>query len=113
MDILVISTDLMERSVIQQVLEHSGHRVTLVENAKDAWTSITEKGMRFVIADASTQEHGIHQLIQQVRSNPNYFGHTYILLLLNKGQNGKLIASLGVGADDYLNKPIAPQELAD
>jgi diguanylate cyclase (GGDEF)-like protein len=32
-------------------------------------------------------------------------------LLINKGQNGELISSLGIGADDYLNKPVAPQEL--
>ena len=111
MDILVISNDLMERSIIQQVLEHSDHKITFVENIKDAWKLITENKFRFVIADASTQEQGIHQLIQHVRSNPSLFGHTYILLLLNKGQNGTLVASLGVGADDYLNKPVAPQEL--
>lgn len=111
MNILVISNDLMERSVIQQVLDHSDHKVTFVEEAKNAWTLISEEGYRFVIADASTQEQPTHQLIQHIRSNPGLYGHTYILLLLTKGQNGNLIASLGVGADDYLNKPVAPQEL--
>jgi two-component system cell cycle response regulator len=100
MDILVMSNDLMERS-----------KVTFVETVKEAWKSITENEFRFVITDASVQEQGVHQLIQHVRSNPSLFGHTYILLLLNKGQNGALVASLGVGADDYLNKPVAPQEL--
>jgi diguanylate cyclase (GGDEF)-like protein len=111
MNILVISNDLMERSVIQQVLDHSHHKVTFVDNAKDAWNLITEESIRFVIADASAQEQPVHQLIQQVRSNPELFGHTYILLLINKGQNGSLVSSLGVGADDYLNKPVATQEL--
>jgi two-component system cell cycle response regulator len=111
MDILVMSNDLMERSVIQQVLEHSDHKVTFVETVKEAWKAITENGLRFVIVDASEQEQGVYQLIQHVRSNPGLFGHTYILLLLKKGQNGTLVASLGVGADDYMNKPVAPQEL--
>ena len=111
MDILVISNDLMERSVIQQVLEHSDHKVNLVEDATEAWKLISENEIRFVIADASDREQAVHQFIQRVRSNPSLFGHTYILLLLNKGQNGTLVATLGVGADDYLNKPIAPQEL--
>ena len=111
MNILVISNDLMERTVIQQVLIHSDHKVIFVEDAKDAWKLIAEEGYRFVIADASTQEQSTHQLIQHIRSNPGLFGHTYILLLLTKGQNGNLVASLGVGADDYLNKPVAPQEL--
>lgn len=111
MDILLIDNDLMERSVIQQVLEHSGHTVTYIETANEAWKLVVEKGIRFIIADASSQEQSVHQFIQHVRSNPNLFGHIYILLLLNRGQNGTLVASLGVGADDYLNKPVAPQEL--
>jgi len=111
MDILVISNDLMERSVIQQVLQHSNHNVTFAETTNDAWRLIVENGLRFVIVDASANEQSVHQLIQHARSNPNLPGHTYILLLINKGQNGNLVASLGVGADDYLNKPVAPQEL--
>jgi diguanylate cyclase (GGDEF)-like protein len=111
MDILLINNDLMERSVMQQVLEHSGHTFRYVENAQEAWKLITEKEIRFIIADASDQEQSVHQLIQHIRSNPKLFGRIYILLLVNKGENGTLIASLGVGADDYLNKPVAPQEL--
>jgi len=111
MDILVINDDLMERSVIKQVLEHSNHKVTFVPNVREAWKLIVEDGFRFAIIDASLEEQSVHQFIQHVRSNPNIPGHTYILLLINKGQNGKLVSSLGIGADDYLNKPVAPQEL--
>jgi len=111
MDILVINDDLMERSVIKQVLEHSQHKVTFVPNIREAWKLIVEDGFRFAIIDASLDEQSVHQFIQHVRSNPNIPGHTYILLLINKGQNGKLVSSLGIGADDYLNKPVAPQEL--
>ena len=111
MDILVINTDLMDRSVIQQVLEHSDHKVTFTENPGEAWKLITDGHLRFVIADASGQGQSIHHLIQQARSKPELVGQIYFLLIINKGQNGNLISSLGVGADDYLNKPIIPQEL--
>lgn len=111
MDILVINTDLMDRSVIQQVLEHSDHKVTFTENPGEAWKLIADGHFRFVIADASGQGQSIHHLIQQARSKPELVGHVYILILISKGQNGNLVSSLGVGADDYLNKPIIPQEL--
>lgn len=111
MDILVINDDLMERSVIQQVLGHSQHKVTFVPSVREAWKLIIEDGFRFVIVDAAIEEQSIHQFIQHVRSNPNLPGHTYILILINKGQTGKLVSSLGIGADDYLNKPVSPQEL--
>ena len=111
MDILVVNSDLMDRSVIQQVLEHSGHKVTFTESPGEAWKMVADGLFRFVIADASGQGQGIHHLIQQSRSKPELVGHVYILILITKGQNGNLVSSLGVGADDYLNKPIIPQEL--
>jgi len=111
MDILVINDDLMERTVIKQVLIHSDHKVTFVPSVRDAWKRIVEDGFRFVIVDVAGEEQSVHQLIQHVRSHPDLPGHTYFLLLVKKGQNGTLVASLGIGADDYLNKPVAPQEL--
>lgn len=111
MDILVINTDLMDRSVIQQVLQHSNHRVAFTENPGEAWKLIADGRFRFIIADASGQGQSIHHLIQQARSKPELIGLIYFLLVIQKGQDGDLIASLGIGADDYLNKPIIPQEL--
>jgi diguanylate cyclase (GGDEF)-like protein len=111
MEILVINDDLMERTVIQQVLQRSNHKISFIPSVREAWKLITEDGFRFVIVDASVEEESVLQFIQHVRSNLNLPGHTYILLLINKGQNGKLVSSLGIGADDYLNKPVAPQEL--
>lgn len=111
MDILVINGDMMERSAIQQVLEHSGHKVSFVAAVREAWELIPKGRFRFVIVDASSEEESVHQFIQQVRGNPNLPGEVYILLIVNKGQDGKLISTPGVGADDYLNKPVTPQEL--
>jgi diguanylate cyclase (GGDEF)-like protein len=111
MDILVINTDLMDRSVIQQVLQHSNHQVTFAENPGEAWKLIADGSFRFIIADASEQGQSVHQLIQHVRSKPELVGQVYFLLIIIKGQDGNLISSLGAGADDYLNKPIIPQEL--
>ncbi len=109
MKILVINDDLLERSVIQQVLEHREHKVTFVEHAREAWKPISEDGFRFVIVDASREEGSVQQLIKHVRDNPNLPGRIYILLLINKGQNGKLLSD--AGADDFINKPVVPQEL--
>lgn len=111
MDILVINDDLMERSVIQQVLQHSQHKVRFVPTVREGWKLLSEEGLRFVIVDASREEGIVQQFVQHIRDNPNLPGHTYILALINKGQDGKLISGLGQGADDYLNKPVVPQEL--
>ncbi|MFZ5819142.1 MAG: GGDEF domain-containing protein [Chloroflexota bacterium] len=111
MDILVLTSDVMERSVIQQVLQRSGHQVTFTHSIEDAWRRIKEGAFRFMILDAEAQEQGVHPLIEKVRSVAASIGRVYIMLLTSKGRNGGLVAALGVEADDYLLKPIAPQEL--
>ena len=37
MKILVINNDLMERTVIQQVLQVNGHEIVLADNSDAAW----------------------------------------------------------------------------
>jgi len=111
MDILVINTDLVDRSVIQQVLEHGGHQVTFVENAEDGWKLIADGHFRFVIADVSTQEQDIYHIIRQAHARSGSVGQTYFLILVKKGLSEQLNGGLEAGADDYLNTPIIPQEL--
>lgn len=110
MDILVLTSDLMERSVIQQVLQYSGHQITFTNNIDETWRRIKESAFRFIILDVEGQTGGIQSLIEKIRST-THLGRAYIMLLTPKGHHTNLVASLGVEADDYLLKPIAPQEL--
>jgi len=111
MDILVISNDITDRSVIKQVLEHGNHKVTFVKDVNEAQNNTPEGIFRFIIADAEGQEESIQQYIMGIRSNPKSAGHTYVLLLASKAQSGKFAAALDVNVDDYLNKPITPHEI--
>ena len=111
MNILVINNDLTERSVIQQVLEHNNHIVTFVKDVNEAQHANAESVFRFIIVDPNGQEQSIQDFIKNVRSIQKPAGHTYILLLVEKDHSGKLVTDLGINADDYLNKPVVPQEL--
>jgi len=86
MDILVLTSDLMERSVIQQVLQHSGHQMTFANSVDDAWRHLKEGAFRFVILDTETQAENVPSLIQKIRST-TALGRAYILLLTPKGRN--------------------------
>ena len=111
MNILVISNDLMERSVIQQVLENSGQKVTFAQDSNEAVNLIKQSDFRFIIIDESGQDQSIQQFTKNIRSSPNQNKHIYILLLISKDQKENIAVRLSEGADDYLNKPITPQEL--
>jgi two-component system chemotaxis response regulator CheY len=109
MKILVLNKDLMERTVIQQVLQYNGHEIIPAENSETAMRLLQEGDIRFIIADRATTDIDSTQFIQRLReAQPPYY--IYILLITPKVQDTDLTTPR-TGADDYLHKPIAPIEL--
>ena len=109
MKILVLSKDLKERTVIQQVLQNNGHELVQAEDSESAMQRLQEGGIRFVIADRITTDMDEKQFIKRVReAKPPYY--IYILLSTGKMQDDD-IAVTRTGVDDYLHKPVIPIEL--
>jgi two-component system, cell cycle response regulator len=109
MKILVLNNDLMERTIIQQVLQYNGHEIMTAENSDTAMQLLQEGDIRFVIADRATTDMEQKQFIKRVRdAEPPYY--IYILLITPKVQDTD-ITTPRTSADDYLHKPIIPIEL--
>lgn len=109
MKILVLSNDLNERKIIQQVVRQEGHEIIPAVDSEAAIQLLREGEVRFVIADRITTDIEQKQFIQRVRdAEPPYY--IYILLLTARVQESD-ITTPRAGADDYLNKPIVPIEL--
>ena len=109
MKILVLNKDLMERTIIQQVLAQEGHEIQSAEDSETAMQLLQREGLRFVIADRVTTDITEKQLIKRVRdAKPPYY--IYILVLTAKVEESD-ITTPRTGADDYLQKPIVPIEL--
>lgn len=109
MKILVLNNDVMERSVIHQVLQHNGHEIVMADNSEGAMQILQEGEVRFVIVDRNTTDMEEKQFIKRLRDAqpPHYI---YILLIATKVQDTDVTTPRG-GADDYLHKPIVPLEL--
>lgn len=109
MKILVLSKDLKERTVIQQVLGNSGHEIVVDEDSETAMQHLQEGGIHFVIADRASTDIDEKQFIKRVRdAKPPYY--IYILLITPKVQEND-IATPRTSADDYIHKPVIPIEL--
>jgi diguanylate cyclase (GGDEF)-like protein len=109
MKILVLNNDLMERSVIQQVLQANKYEVIAVGNSAGAIQLLREGDIQFVIADRATTDIDEKQFIQHLREEqPPYY--VYVVVITAKVQDIDLVNSR-IGADDYLHKPVAPVEL--
>lgn len=109
MKILVINNDLMERSVIQQVLQSNKHEVIPAGNTNAALQLLQEGDIRFVVADRVTTDIDEQGFIKRVReANPPYY--IYILQITAKVSDTD-VSNPNLGADDYLHKPVVPIEL--
>jgi len=109
MKILVLNNDLMECTVIQQVLQYNKHEISLAEDSDTAMQLLQEGEIRFVIADRASTDIDEKQFIKRLRdANPPY--SIYILLIASKVGDPDMAAPLA-SADDYLHKPIVPLEL--
>ena len=109
MKILVINNDMMERTVIQQVLQVNGHEIVMAENSDAAFQQLQHGEIRFVIADRVNTDIDEKGFIRKVRdAKPPYY--IYILLITPKVQDAD-VTTPRTGADDYLRKPIVPVEL--
>jgi two-component system chemotaxis response regulator CheY len=99
----------MERSVIQQVLQHNGHEVVNADDSDDAMQILQQGEIRFVIVERETTDMENKHFIKRLReAKPPY--HIYVLLIASKVQDTDITRPRG-GADDYLHKPIVPLEL--
>jgi two-component system chemotaxis response regulator CheY len=109
MKILVLNNDVMERTIIQQVLQYNKHEIVIVGKSEAAMQLLREGDIRFVIADRATTDIDETEFIKHLRdSNPPYY--IYILLIASKVGDTD-VTTPSAGADDYLHKPIVPLEL--
>ena len=109
MKVLVLNNDLMERSVIQQVLQSNKHEIISARDSAAAMQLLQEGDIRFVIADRATTDIDETQFIRRLReANPPFY--IYVLLISSKTNDMDVTASR-TGADDYLHKPVVPLEL--
>jgi len=109
MKILVINNDLMERTIIQQVLQSNKHEIIPAGNSDTAMRLLQQGDIRFVIADRATTDIDEQEFIKRLRdAQPPYY--IYILLIASKTSDTD-VTNARTGADDYLHKPIVPLEL--
>ena len=109
MKVLVLNNDLMERSVIQQVLQSNKHEIISARDSATAMQLLQQGEIRLVIADRATTDVDETQFIKGLRqAKPPY----YIYILLISSKSGDMdVAPSHTGADDYLHKPVVPLEL--
>ena len=110
MKILVAEDNVVSQNILEKILEKSGHEVMTAENGLKAWELLQRNSVRMVITDWMMPEMDGLELCQKVRSSdlPDYI---YIIIITSRDKKEDIIKGLEAGADDYITKPINPNEL--
>jgi DNA-binding response OmpR family regulator len=110
MKILIAEDDLIARAVLEASLRKLGHEPLSCSDGKEAWNAFQSEPQRVVISDWLMPGIDGLELCRRVRAENSEY--TYFILLSNlSSSGGNLSQAIDAGVDDFLNKPVNPDEL--
>lgn len=110
MTVLIADDDPMSRNLLRFQLEQWGHTVLAAENGSQAWELFQAHDCELVITDWLMPGLTGIELLQRIRA-ANREQYTYVVLLTSISERQAMLTGMAIGADDFLTKPVEPDEL--
>ena len=108
MRILIAEDEVATAKALKLLLEKSKYSVDIVHNGNDAWDYVSDGGYEVVVLDIMMPGMNGIEVLKKMRLNGI---KTPVLMLTAKAEIEDRVAGLEAGADDYLPKPFATNEL--
>jgi len=106
--ILVVEDELKLAAHLKRALEHAGHDPRVVHDGKVGLVQAREGSYDLILLDVELPRMNGFEVLTELRS----LGvESRVLMLTARGETPDKIAGLTKGADDYLTKPFAMNEL--
>lgn len=108
--ILVIDDDLTVQIVLQDLLEREGYEVAIARDGREGIERAQTLAPDLIISDWMMPQTSGLEVCQQVKANPE-LAAAFFILLTTPEEFSTREQGLSAGADDFVSKPIEPQEL--
>src|SRR4029453_12506328 len=108
MQILVVEDEVRLAQHISRALIEAGHEPTIVHDGETALGEAEAKEYDLIVLDVMLPGMDGFEVLRRLRAAK--IG-TRVLILTARGEVSDRVTGLGLGADDYLAKPFAMQEL--
>lgn len=109
MKILLVDDDPVARSIHSMLLHAQGHEVVEAADGEFAWQLVEKGQIAFVVSDWMMPNLAGVDLCRRIRA-AEFEHYIYVILCTSKGAKADLIEGMDAGADDFLVKPISPEE---
>ncbi len=106
--ILVVEDDIWQSNFLRQTLTAEGFDVTVLESGEGFFTTLEAGAFDAIVLDLTLPDEDGIVLARKLRARSSL----PIVVVTSREELDDKLASFDVGADDYLNKPIEPKELA-
>ena len=97
---------------LEFLMKKEGYDVSAAGNGNEAMAAIAQRVPDLVLLDVMMPRMDGYEVCQKLRANPAW-KEIKILMLTAKGRDVEREKGLALGADDYVIKPFATQELVE
>jgi diguanylate cyclase (GGDEF)-like protein len=109
--ILVVDDDSAFSDIISLILTREGHLVTTASSAEEALAALPSADPELVISDVEMPGMSGFDFVRKLQASPVHRHIPVILMSARRVSASDRVDGLSMGSDDYLLKPIVPQEL--
>src|SRR5262249_22908426 len=110
--VLLAEDNLINQRVTVGTLEAAGHQITVVNKGKEAIAALASQRFDVILMDGQMPEMDGFQATAAIREGEKGTGrHTPIIALTARALKGDQERCLAAGMDQYVSKPVQPEEL--
>lgn len=110
MRVLLADDDELMRELIAAVLEAHGHTVESFADGDAVWAAFGAAPAALVVLDWQMPRADGLEVCRRIRAHPEG-AHAYLIVVTARSGSRNLDAVLDAGADDYLSKPVSPEDI--
>src|ERR1041385_8042473 len=108
--VLVVDDDAVSSAQLGAVAKAAGYDVKSAYNGREAWELLQLARIPIVISDWYMPEMDGPELCRRIRSRVRE-PYVYFILVTARGGKQQYLAGMEAGADDFIAKPVDPDEL--
>ncbi len=108
--ILIAEDERDIRELVTFTLNFAGYEVVSASNGEEAVQLVEQEMPDLVILDVRMPRMTGYEACTRIKNNPKT-AHIPVVFLSAKGQESEIQTGLQAGADEYLLKPFAPDQL--
>jgi DNA-binding response OmpR family regulator len=97
---------------LEFLMKKEGHEVLSVSNGEEAMNAIAERIPDLILLDVMMPRKDGYEVCQELRAKAEW-QDIKIIMLTAKGRDVEREKGLALGADDYITKPFATQDLVE